>query len=79
MSSTPLSLTFYNKHGEKVFNQICELIRNETKSKCDSMYIEKVFQLSFWDYIGIMISGPDKSFMSLHEKSIKMIQSFFVV
>ena len=58
------SQLFMNKHGEKIFNDICNMIKIETTTKINNDYIPIVFKLAFLEFFEL----PNESIIKLIEK-----------
>ena len=79
---------FLRKHGNKVFQDICNQIKKEYKSNCDIQYIRVVFAIAFLTYIGlddinkIHLLGnipkniDIKDIQNIHKDSISQIQNY---
>ena len=82
---------FLNKHGEKIFNGISLQIKNENPQKYSKDYVEIIFKIAFFNYIGILpkeinrlmkdlynkdLIDADKILVT-HQKSIDTIKEYF--
>ena len=80
--------TFLKKHGEQIFQDICNQIRVEYNGNCDANYIDTVFSVAFFSYFGItdiskmrLLGGISKdidikNIQKIHKKSISQIQNY---
>lgn len=81
---------FLRKHGNKVFQDICNQIKKEDKSNCDTQYIKIVFAIAFLTYIGLddinkihLLGNIPKNIdinniKNIHKESIRIIQNYIV-
>ena len=79
---------FFKKHGEQVFQNICNQIRVEYNGNCDIRYIDTVFTVAFISYFGVtdiskmrLLGGISKdidikNIQKIHKKSISQIQNY---
>ena len=79
---------FFKKHGEQVFQNICNQIRVEYNGNCDISYIDTVFTVAFISYFGVtdiskmrLLGGISKdidikNIQKIHKKSISQIQNY---
>ena len=79
---------FFKKHGEQVFQNICNQIRVEYNGNCDISYIDTVFTVAFISYFGVtdiskmrLLGGISKdidikNIQVIHKKSISIIQNY---
>ena len=79
---------FYKKHGNKIFQDIINEIKLETKENVNSNYIDIVFMIAFFTYFGVtdinkicLLGNLDKNkcndvknIKELHKNSIFTIQ-----
>lgn len=82
------SKIFLRKHGNKVFQDISNQIKNEYKNNCDMQYIRVVFAIAFLTYIGVddinkihlLGNIPKKidikDIQNIHKSSILQIQNY---
>ena len=82
------SKLFLKKHGEQVFQDICNQIRGEYNGNCDTNYIDTVFTVAFISYFGVtdiskiyLLGGISKdidikNIQVIHKKSISIIQNY---
>ena len=82
------SKLFLKKHGEQVFQDICNQIRGEYNGNCDTNYIDMVFAVAFVSYFGVtdtskirLLGGISKytdikNIQKIHNKSINIIQNY---
>lgn len=79
---------FLKKHGEQIFQDICNQIRVEYNGNCDASYIDTVFTVAFISYFGVtdiskmrLLGGISKdidikNIQKIHRKSISQIQKY---
>ena len=69
---------FLKKHGEKIFNEISLLIKNEKPEKYNRDYVGDVFKVAFFSYIGLNAGQINKLVKNLYKKSKLNIQDILV-
>lgn len=47
------STLFKNKHGDEVFDKICDTIKEENIAEYSNTYISIVFKIAFLDFFGL--------------------------
>lgn len=47
------STLFKNKHGDKIFGKICNMIKEENATEYSNTYIAIIFKISFLDFFGL--------------------------
>lgn len=57
--SLDFSELFLNKHGEKIYTNICNMIKNEFNN-CNNEYISIVFKVAFLCFFGLDKQGSQK-------------------
>ena len=79
---------FLKKHGEQIFQDICNQIRVEYNGNCNANYIDTVFTVAFISYFGVtdinkmrllgdISKNIDiKNIQKIHKKSISQIQNY---
>lgn len=79
---------FLRKHGDKIFQDISNKIKEESKNNCDIQYIRVVFAIAFLTYIGVddinkihLLGNISKSIdirdiQNIHKDSISQIQNY---
>ena len=82
---------FLEKHGEKIFNKICNIIKQENREKFSEKYVEIIFKVSFLSFCGVeeksirqMLSDNTnikyplniETLTKTHKKSIAEIQKY---
>lgn len=79
---------FLRKHGDKIFQDISNKIKEESKNNCDIQYIRVVFAIAFLTYIGVddinkihLLGNIPKSIdirdiQNIHKKSILKIKEY---
>ena len=79
---------FVKKHGNKVFQDIVNQIKEEYNYKCDTSYIDIVFTVAFISHLGItdtskirLLGNISKKFdivhiQTIHKKAISLIQNY---
>lgn len=55
---------FMNKHGEIIFNNICDMIKIETTNQINNNYIPIVFKLAFLEFFEL----PNESIIKMMDK-----------
>lgn len=85
-----VSTLFLNKFGEKIFNDILDNIRMENPLFYNSFYIEVIFKLAFYDFIGLNneqikdfiiyekepLNLDIDNYKKIHKKSIPKIKKY---
>lgn len=84
------SKLFLEKHGKSVYDEICIKIKSEAPTKYNEEYLEIIFKIAFFAYLG-MDDTQIKKFLkhinnidnvnitnikNVHKKSIKEIQKY---
>ena len=79
---------FLKKHGEQIFQDICNQIRLEYNGNCNVNYIDIIFAVAFISYFGVtdiskihiladISKDIDiKNIQKIHKKSINIIQKY---
>lgn len=81
---------FMNKHGEIIFNNICNMIKTETSNQINNNYIPIIFKLAFLEFFELsnesIIKIMDKYYpnsnininelFSKHRNSINAIKKY---
>ena len=79
---------FLRKHGDKIFQDISNKIKEESKNNCEIQYIRVVFAIAFLTYIAVddinkihLLGNIPKSIdirdmQKIHKDSISQIQNY---
>ncbi len=82
---------FFRKHGDKIFQDISNKIKEESKNNCEIQYIRVVFTIAFLTYISvddinkIRLLGnipktiDIKDIQKIHKDSISQIQKYIKI
>lgn len=84
------SKLFKNKHGVTIYNNIISEIKKERSESCDNNYIEAIFRVAFFGYIGLdenalnnMLKDinykEDLAYINkIHKNSIRNIRNYII-
>ena len=58
--TTDFSKLFLEKHKQDIFNKVCTIIEKERKQQCDNQYIELIFKIALFDFLGLSNTNIQK-------------------
>ena len=58
--TTDFSKLFLEKHKQDIFNKVCIIIEKERKQQCDNQYIELIFKIALFDFLGLSNTNIQK-------------------
>ena len=64
--TTDFSKLFLEKHKQDIFNKVCTIIEKERKQQCDNQYIELIFKIALFDFLGLSNDNIQKILCDLN-------------